>query len=346
MTLALAPPLQPMLCRAEEEIPADGPWLYEPKWDGFRALAFLGEQTLLLSRNGQPLERYFPEVIEALRRAVPGEAVLDGEIVLATSRGLEFDLLQNRLHPAQSRVLRLASETPASFVAFDCLAVEQDDLRELPLIQRRARLLPLVCGDHQVAVTPQTTDVAVATEWFARFEGAGLDGVVAKRPDQPYQPGVRGWTKIKHRRTADMVVGGMRLTKDRTGVASLLLGLYDAEGVLHHVGHTSSFSVAESRRLRQHLASLEGGESFGRGRTPGAPSRWSRGRDASWIALSPELVCEVSFDHMQGDRLRHASRLLRWRSDKLARECTVDQLDRPEDFDLGAIIDSWRRQPG
>ena len=332
-----------MLAKGADEIPATGEWRYEPKWDGFRAIAFVEGATVnLQSRNTQPLSRYFPEVVEAIASAVTGDCILDGEIVLATGSGLEFDVLQNRLHPAESRVRRLAAETPARFVAFDLLGSGDRDLRGLGLDARREQLLGALTPSPSVAITPQTDDATVAERWFREFEGAGLDGIVAKPARSTYQPGVRGWIKVKHLRTIDAVVGGYRIESKGDGVASLLLGLYDGDGVLHHVGHTSSFNASEKRRLRTMLADYEtGAESFGHGRTPGSPSRWSKGRDTEWVGVRPELVVEVSFDHMQGPRFRHAARLLRWRDDKAPAQCTFDQLDRPEDFDLGAIITAW-----
>jgi ATP-dependent DNA ligase len=246
--LPVEPPLQPMLARAGEAIPAGEGWLYEPKWDGFRALVFReGARVEIASRSGQPLERYFPELVAALRDALPDRCVVDGEIVLPGPRGLDWDALSQRIHPAESRVRRLAAETPAWLVAFDLLARGDADLRRTPLSARRTELVESVAKHAQVALTPQTADAAVARDWFERFEGAGLDGVVAKRHDQVYAPGERVCVKVKHHRTADCVVGGYRVHKDGAGVGSLLLGLYDENGTLHFVGHTSSFTAAERR---------------------------------------------------------------------------------------------------
>jgi ATP-dependent DNA ligase len=340
MTLPITPPLEPMLARAADEIPGDPSWRYEPKWDGFRAIVFRdGDDVVVGSRKGQPLQRYFPEILEPLKKALPMQAVVDGEIIIATSHGLDFDALQMRLHPAASRVARLAAETPATVILFDLLAEGADDLRTRPLVTRRELLLGAVVGNDRVALTPQTADVDEARQWFTKYEGAGLDGLIAKPEESTYRSGERGWTKIKHLRTVDCVVGGYRLEKTGRGVGSLLLGLYDEAGVLHHVGHTSGFAAAERRTLVELLTPLEGGDSFGHGRTPGAPSRWTRDKEADWIALRPELVCEVSFDHLQGNRFRHAARFLRWREDRDPLTCTYDQLTPADAFRLSDIVD-------
>jgi ATP-dependent DNA ligase len=236
-------------------------------------------------------------------------------------------------------VRRLAAETPSTVILFDILAEGADDLRERPLVTRRELLLGAVSPNARVALTPQTADLDEAGEWFTRYEGAGLDGLVAKPEDSRYRSGERGWTKVKHLRTVDCVVGGYRMEVKGRGVGSLLLGLYDGDGVFHHVGHTSSFSAAEKRELVQTLAPFEGGESFGHGRTPGTPSRWTRDKEADWTALRPELVCEVSFDHLQGQRFRHAARFLRWREDRDARSCTYDQLTPADAFRLTDIVE-------
>ncbi|MBJ7609521.1 MAG: ATP-dependent DNA ligase [Candidatus Dormibacteraeota bacterium] len=340
MTLPIAPPLEPMLARSAEQIPEGPGWRYEPKWDGFRTIVFRdGEDVVLGSRKGQPLQRFFPEILEPLRAALPAQAVADGEIIIATPRGLDFDALQMRLHPAASRIARLAGETPATVILFDLLAEGSEDLRAQTLASRRVRLIEAAEANPRVALTPQTTDLDEATHWFTRYEGAGLDGVIAKPEHSTYRSGERGWTKVKHLRSVDCVVGGYRMEVTGRGVGSLLLGLYDEDGVLHHVGHTSSFSAAERRELVAALAPLQGGESFGQGRTPGAPSRWSRDKDADWTALRPTLVCEVSFDHLQGRRFRHAARFLRWRQDRDPASCTYDQLTPAEAFRLGDIVD-------
>ena len=340
MTLPVPPPVEPMLARAAEQIPSGLGWRYEPKWDGFRAIVFRdGGDVHIGSRKGQPLQRFFPEILEPLRAATHEQAVVDGEIIIATPHGLDFDALQMRLHPAASRVARLAAETPATVILFDILADGDDDLRSRPLTTRRELLLGAVTPNARVALTPQTADVAEATDWFTRYEGAGLDGLIAKPEDGAYRSGERGWTKIKHLRTVDCVVGGFRMEVTGKGVGSLLLGLYDRDGVLHHVGHTSSFSAGEKRELVGLLEPLTGGDSFGHGRTPGAPSRWTKAKDADWTPVRPSLVCEVSFDHLQGQRFRHAARFLRWREDRDPATCTYDQLTAADAFRLGDIVD-------
>lgn len=338
MAWAIKPPVAPMLSKAAAEIPRGEGWLYEPKWDGFRAIVFRdGSNIRIDSRNARPLLRYFPELADPLTESLPDPAVADGEIVIAGKKGLEFDSLQLRLHPAASRVTMLAKQIPATFVAFDLLHDGTTDLRGEPLTQRRAALLRSVRVGERVLVTPQTADPEEAQEWFAQFEGAGLDGVIAKRFDLKYVPGERVMVKIKHERTADVVIGGYRIGKDGKTLGSLLLGLYDKHGVLHHVGFTSGLNAKQRREILEMLQPLRGGGSFGDGRTPGEPSRWSQGRDTEWVALRPELVAEVSFDKLEGDRFRHGARLLRWRPDKDPKECTYDQLEPPESFSLDAI---------
>lgn len=338
MTLPLAPPLEPMLAKAEPSIPRDGAWLYEPKWDGFRALIFRdGEDVRMESRNSLPLQRYFPELLDPLREVLPDRCVVDGEVIIATPHGLDFDALQLRLHPAASRVRMLAAQSPASVVLFDLLALGDEDLRGRPLSERRALLLDAVAATPQIGITPQTASPDEASQWFERYEGAGLDGVVAKQQDSDYRHGERRWVKVKHLRTCDCVVGGFRPLAKGVGVGSLLLGLYD-EGVLHFVGHTSGFNAAERREILTRLEPLVGGDSFGHGRTPGGPSRWSRAADAAWTPVQPLLVCEVSFDHLQGRRFRHAARFLRWRPDRKPESCTFEQLAPPEAFALEDIV--------
>jgi ATP-dependent DNA ligase len=341
--LPITPPVAPMLAKLQTDIPRGVGWLYDPKWDGFRAIVFRdGDALRIDSRNGQTLDRYFPELVEQLLVALPERCVVDGEIVIAGERGLDFEALQQRIHPAASRIRRLAVETPSSFIAFDMLAAGDEDLRGLPGAERRARLIAALRATPSVAITPQTDDADEAAEWFTRYEGAGLDGVIAKQAGQRYVDGERLWVKVKHRRTCDCVVGGYRLatTGVAGGVASLLLGLYDDGGVLHLVGHTSSFNAAERRAILEKLRPLEGGESFGHGRTPGGPSRWTQGkRDESWVAVSPVLVCEVSFDYMQGERFRHAARFHRWRTDKDPSECSFDQLVPPVRVELSDVVE-------
>jgi ATP-dependent DNA ligase len=351
LKLPFQPPLSHMLAKAVDAIPAGEGWLYEPKWDGFRCMVFYdGDELFLQSRDLKPLGRYFPELETGLRQVLPGPIVLDGEVVIATDHGLDFDALQMRIHPAASRVQMLAASTPSSFVAFDILAEGTEDLRGQPFGQRRARLEAAVRGmEAPVFLTPATADHALAQDWFERFEGAGLDGVIAKRVEEPYKPGARGWLKIKHLRTVDCVVGGFRWNRGEEGrsVGSLLLGLFDAKGVLHFVGHTSSFKAAEKRELVQFLApyvvngngdasDVEGG--FGQGRTPGEPSRWTGGRDMTWIRLRPELVCEVTFDYLQGDRFRHAATFRRWRYDKPPSDCGFDQIATTPPYELQQIF--------
>ena len=337
-----------MLAKLKDEMPRGEDWLYEPKWDGFRAIVFRdGDDVTIQSRDNKPLERYFPELVPAMKKFLPTRAVIDGEVVIADDRGLDFEALLLRIHPAESRVRMLSEASPASFIAFDLLAHGDKDLCKMPLAARRklleeamkkANSLPdkptkrdaiaAMYPGPKIALTPQTDDGDEAARWFDLFEEIGLDGVIAKRNDLLYVPGERVMVKVKHHRTADCVVGGYRLSKAGDGVGSLLLGLYDDAGVLHYVGHTSSFKTQERRDLLARLRELEGGASFGSGGTPGGPSRWTAGKDVSWVPLEPSLVCEVSFDFMQGDRFRHASRFLRWRPEKPPEDCGFDQLPR------------------
>ncbi|MGH2364936.1 MAG: ATP-dependent DNA ligase [Chloroflexota bacterium] len=330
-----------MLAKLAEAIPRGDGWRYEPKWDGFRALAIRDDEAVhLSSRDQRPLQRYFPEVAELLLDALPPGCVLDGEIVLTMPHGLDFDRLQLRLHPAASRVRLLARQLPASFVAFDLLALRGEEVGEEPFDERRRQLELLLAGrpvadlpaatmpGSRLLLTPRTSDFAVGQHWFDAFEDVGLDGLMAKQWDAPYRPGERAMVKIKHRRTVDCVVGGYRREAAHGSLGSLLLGLYDAAGTLHYVGHTSSFSAAQRQEVLGLLRPLEGGDSFGLGRTPGGPSRWSRGREAAWVSVAPQLVCEVSYDFMQGHRFRHAARFEHWRTDKPPTACTIDQLGR------------------
>ena len=338
MSLPFPSPLEPMLAEAQSEIPTGEGWVYEPKWDGFRALPFVdGEKVHLCSRNGQPLERYFPEVVALLGQRLP-PCVLDGELFVATATGLDFETLQQRIHPADSRVQMLSKKTPASFVAFDLLAFGDEDWRGRPFADRRAKLLDILPVSDTLFPTPQTSDVKVATDWFNQFEGAGLDGVIARRLELPYLPGKRVMVKVKHGRTADCVVGGYRAGKAENTVGALLLGMYDEAGVLHHVGHTSSFTAKQKKELVATVKPFEGGTSFKEGRTPGAPSRWSGKKDLSWTPLRPELVVEVKFDYLQGNRFRHGATFLRWRTDKPPRDCSYQQLSPPRPFNLEEVI--------
>lgn len=343
--LPFQPPLEHMLAKLEPGIPEGPNWLYEPKWDGFRALVFWdGAQVYLQSRDLKPLGRYFPEMEESLKAALPGPMVLDGEIVIAGDHGLDFEALQLRIHPAESRVRMLAGQTPSSFVAFDMVAEGSEDLRTAPFAERRLRLeASLSTAGPPVHVTPATRDPATARDWFERFEGAGLDGVVAKRLDEAYKPGVRAMVKIKHLRTVDCVVAGFRWNRGEEGrsVGSLLLGLYDDKGVLHFVGHTSSFKAAEKKALVEFLEEYrteDDGSGFGGGRTPGGPSRWSNDRSMDWHRLRPELVCEVTFDYLQGSRFRHAATFKRWRPDKPPHACTFDQIAVTVPFELEQVF--------
>ena len=356
----LAPPLAPMLAKLATELPQGDGWLFEPKWDGFRAIVFRdGEQLYVQSRDLRPLDRYFPELRASLLQSLPARCVVDGEIVIAGERGLDFDALQLRLHPAASRVAKLAKEIPASFVAFDLLALGDDDLRQRPQAERRAQLeRALARASGHVLVTPCTTDRSVALDWFHRFEGAGLDGVIAKRVAAPYEPGKRTMLKVKHVRTADCVVAGFRWHKNGPGelVGSLLLGLYDDQGVLQHVGVTSAFTMAVRRQLVQDLAPLRegalqdhpwrewGGAGSESARMPGGQSRWSAGKDLSWEALRIERVCEVKYDHLQGDRFRHATHFLRWRPDKRPEDCRYDQLEVTPPAELADMFGGGRER--
>ena len=350
----LEPPVEPMLAKLADELP-HGSFLYEPKWDGFRAIVFRGaDDVFIQSRDLRPLDRYFPEVHEACLDRLPANCVVDGEIVIATARGLDFDRLQLRLHPAASRVAKLSKETPASFVAFDLLAADGRDLRNEPQSARRAALERLFVGiTPPLHLTPVTRDVRVAAEWLQRFEGAGLDGVVAKTENGTYEPGKRAMLKIKHARTADCVVAGFRWHKTGKNelVGSLLLGLYDASGKLHHVGVTSSFTMTKRRELAHELEPLRTNaldnhpwrewaefEAHGGQRMPGGQSRWSAGKDLSWEPLRIERVVEVKYDHMQGDRFRHAATFLRWRPDKAPGDCRYDQLEVTAPYELGKVF--------
>jgi len=350
----IAPPIEPMLAKLATELPPAGIYLFEPKWDGFRAIVFRGGagEVYIQSRDSRPLDRYFPELHDALLERLPKNCVVDGEIVIATRQGLDFDALQLRLHPAESRVAKLAKETPASFVAFDLLAAGKRDLLATPQAERRV-LLERLLGSVKppVYLTPVTRDRAVAQDWLTRFEGAGLDGVIAKPESSPYLPGKRAMIKVKHARTAECVVAGFRWHKSgKDVVGSLLLGLYDDQGRLQHVGVTSSFTMATRRQLAEELEPLRrdamehhpwrdwAGAAGESSRMPGAQSRWSAGKDLSWEPLRIERVCEVKYDHMQGDRFRHAAIFLRWRPDKRPQDCRYDQLEVTEPYELGRIF--------
>jgi ATP-dependent DNA ligase len=348
-----------MLAKLAEELPT-GAFLYEPKWDGFRAIVFRGaSEVFIQSRDLRPLDRYFPELHAAFLAALPDGCVVDGEIVIATPRGLDFDALQLRLHPAASRAAKLAKETPAAFVAFDAIAIGGRDVRDVAQRERRILLeRALAHAKPPIHLTPMTRDPAVASQWLSRFEGAGLDGVIAKPEDGTYQPGKRAMIKVKHARTADCVVAGFRWHKAGKDelIGSLLLGLYDDHGSLHHVGVTSSFTMATRRQLAIELAPLrehardahpwrEWAETDGREltRMPGGQSRWSAGKDLSWEPLRVERVCQVKYDHMQGDRFRHAAVFQRWRPDKRPGDCRYDQLEVTTPYELEKVFGAARR---
>ena len=353
----IPPPIEPMLAKLATELPAGDGWLFEPKWDGFRAIVFRdGDRFYIQSRDLRPLDRYFPELQDHLRASLPERCVVDGEIVIVGERGLDFDALQMRLHPAESRVRKLAAAIPASFVAFDLLAEAGDDLRLLPQAERRARLEQALARPASgVHLTPCRRERSIAEEWFHRFEGAGFDGVMAKHESTPYQPGKRAMVKVKHVRTADCVVAGFRWHKQGPGtlVGSLLLGLYDDKGALHHVGVTSSFTMPVRKELATRLAPLRENalddhpwrawaqfDASGTTRMPGGQSRWSAGKDLSWEPLRVERVCEVKYDHLQGDRFRHAAVFLRWRPDKRPADCRYDQLEVTPPAELFEIFAS------
>ncbi len=332
MQLPFAPPLAPMLSTPAAALPEGDEWQFEPKWDGFRTLVFRdGDEIMLQSRDEKPMNRYFPELLAPLAAALPERCVVDGEIVIAGDSGLDFEALLLRIHPAASRVKLLAEQTPASFVAWDLLALGGDDLRELPLATRRERLERVLGAPNPpVHLSPATRDRALAEDWFRRFEGAGLDGVMAKRLDAPYRAGERTMIKVKHARTADCVVAGFRWHKNGPGtmIGSLLLGLYDNKGTLHHV---------EGHPWRDWAEAQEEADAKGQ-RMPGASSRWNRGKDLSWQPLRVERVVEVAYDHMQGTRFRHGARFVRWRPDKRPRDCRYDQLEVTPPYELERVF--------
>jgi ATP-dependent DNA ligase len=351
----LSPPIEPMLAKLASAIPPAGDVLYEPKWDGFRAIVFRGESDLLIqSRDLKPLDRYFPELHALLLERLPRGTVVDGEVIIATPSGLDFDALQQRIHPAESRIRKLAAETPASFVAFDLLAARGKDIMGQPQRERRVLLEQLLEGtEPPLYLTPMTEDRQTAVRWLEKYEGAGLDGVIVKPAGLTYQPGKRVMIKVKHERTADCVVAGFRWHKSGEGiVGSLLLGLYDAKGALQHVGVTSSFTMARRKELAKELEPLRKNAIVSHPwrewaqaqsdlqRMPGAQSRWSGGKNLAWEPLRIELVCEVKYDHLQGDRFRHATTFLRWRPDKPPEECRYDQLEEIRPYQLKQIFGS------
>ncbi|WP_043505245.1 ATP-dependent DNA ligase [Streptomyces glaucescens] len=352
MDLPVMPPVKPMLAKSVAKIPPG--MQYEAKWDGFRAIVFRdGAEVELGSRTGKPLTRYFPELVAALAERLPQRCVLDGEIVIAREGRLDFDALTERIHPADSRVRMLAERTPSSFVAFDLLALDAESLLDVPQVDRRALLVrALDAVAPPVHVAPATTDIEVARRWFEQYEGAGLDGVVAKPLNLRYRPDERAMYKIKHERTADVVVAGYRLHKSGPVVGSLLLGLHDDRGVLQHVGVSAAFPMRQRAELVAELEPLRMTDVRGHpwaawaeeaahesARLPGAPSRWSSKKDLSWVPLRPERVAEVAYDHMEnGARFRHTARFRRWRPDRTPESCTYAQLEEPVRYDLAEIF--------
>jgi ATP-dependent DNA ligase len=360
MHLPVNPPVLPMLAKRVGELPAGESWIFEPKWDGFRALVFRdGDEILIQSRDEKSLNRYFPELLEPLRSQLPARCVLDGEVVIANDGALDFDALQLRIHPAESRVKLLSRETPASIVFFDLLAEGNRDLRGMPFQNRRQMLESLLSSAAPpLHLTPATSELSIARDWFRRFEGAGLDGVIAKTVSGIYEPNKRVMLKVKHERECDCVVAGFRWHKkgERTSVGSLLLGLFDDSGALQHVGVCASFTDKKRRELVEFLAPYrknalaahpwkhwaEHASGDAGHRMPGGQSRWSQGKDLSWEPLRPELVVEVAYDHMQGDRFRHTAQFRRWRTDKKPRDCTYDQLEVVPPHELAMIFASGR----
>ena len=356
MQLPVMPPVSPMLAKAVRDIPPD--MYYEAKWDGFRAIVFRdGDEVELGSRNGRPMTRYFPEVVGSVEANLPERCVVDGEIVIVAGGRLEFEQLLQRIHPAESRVNLLAQQTPASFIAFDLLAIGDESLMEVPFRERRERLEAALAGaEPPVHVAAGTTDIEEARAWFDQFEGAGLDGIVAKPFDVPYLPDQRAMFKIKHERTADCVVAGYRWHKTGPIVGSLLLGLYNASGALQHVGVAASFPLKRRAELVDELKPYAMTDFTGHpweewaraeahmsGRLPGAVSRWNAKKDLSWIPIRPELVCEVTYEHMEGTRFRHTAHFQRWRTDRDPRSCTYAQLEEPVRYDLGQVLGGGRQ---
>jgi ATP-dependent DNA ligase len=361
MDLPVNPPILPMLAKRVDELPAEGDWIFEPKWDGFRALVFLdGEEIFIQSRDGKPLNRYFPELMEPLRAALPSRCALDGEIVIVKNDGLDFDALQLRLHPAASRVKVLSAQIPASFVFFDLLCLGDRDLRGEGFQSRRRELESLLGSTPPIHLTPATRDRSIAADWFRRFEGAGLDGVMAKDPAGIYEANKRVMLKVKHERDCDCVVAGFRWHKkgEQTMIGSLLLGLFDDTGALQHVGVCASFSTARRKELVEFLqpyrrnaltnhpwrgwAEHATENDDGVKRMPGGQSRWSQGKDLSWEPVRPELVVEIAYDHMQGNRFRHTAQFRKWRTDKNPGDCTYEQLEVVPPQELAAIFPQGR----
>ncbi|HEX4446216.1 MAG TPA: ATP-dependent DNA ligase [Polyangiaceae bacterium] len=359
MHLPVDPPVLPMLAKRVSDLPEGEGWIFEPKWDGFRVLVFRdGDEVLVQSRDVKPLNRYFPELLDPIRAQLPPRCVLDGEVVIARDGALDFEALQLRIHPAASRVKTLSQEIPAAIVFWDVLCVGDRDLRAAPFTERRREVEALLANAAPpLHLTPATTDRTAATDWFRRFEGAGLDGVMAKPATGAYEPNKRVMFKVKHERECDCVVAGFRWHKNGqdTAVGSLLLGLYDESGSLQHVGVSASFTAAKRKELVAFLAPYrenalaghpwERWASVGTQRMPGAQSRWSQGKDLSWEPLRVELVVEVAYDHMQGSRFRHTAQFRRWRSDKPTRECTFAQLEVVAPHELSEIFAPSRPAP-
>lgn len=357
MQLPVNPPILPMLAKRVSDLPNEGDWIFEPKWDGFRALVFRdGKEVMIQSRDEKPLNRYFPELLEPLRAQLPARCVLDGELVVARNSALDFEALQLRIHPAESRVKLLSQQIPASIVFFDLLSEGKRDLRAMPFEKRRGMLEKLLSSPTPpLHLTPATRDFDVASDWFRRFEGAGLDGVIAKPVEGTYESNKRVMLKVKHERDCDCVVAGFRWHQkgERTRVGSLLLGLFDDKGSLHHVGVCASFTAQKRLELVDFLAPYRknalrnhpwrewAGLADGQ-RMPGAQSRWSQGKDMSWEPLRPELVVEVAYDHMQGSRFRHTAQFRRWRKDKKPADCTFEQLEVVPPHELERIFSSGR----
>ena len=344
MTLPIHPPYPPMEAKRVDKVPAGDSWQFEPKWDGFRAIVFRdGDDIFIQSKAGQPLARYFPEVVEAVRSLKAKQFVLDGEIVVPVAGRLSFDDLLLRVHPAESRIRKLAAETPAHYYVFDILALSRKDFTKLAIEDRRQRLESFFekAGHELLHLSPATTDRRIALDWFSKFGALGLDGVMAKRLGEPYHSGDReGMVKVKHLKTADCVVGGYRYGEGTKSVGSLLLGLYDDEGRLVHIGHTSSIRQADRQALTKKLEALRGKNPF-EVRVPGGPSRWASSKSGEWEPVRPELVCEVEYDYFSQGRFRHGSKLLRWRPDKAPGQCRMDQVEprrAPRGKGLGTML--------
>ena len=336
--LGVMPPFTPMEAKVQAELPRGDAWQYEPKWDGFRAIVFKdGDEIIIHSRNARPLTRYFPELVPAIQAIKPKRVVLDGEIVIFTGFGTDFEAMQLRIHPAASRVNMLAEEQPSTLVVFDLLADGEQSLLDTPLKERRRRLEQLLGKPTTIRISPLTRDPSIAIGWLKEYRGTGLDGIVAKRVEGAYKPGERAMIKVKEHRTADVVVGGFRWGNDGKRVGSLLLGVFRGK-TFEFVGHTSGFDDAERRELVTRLEPLRGGTSFGEGRAPGGPSRWAAGRDLEWVPVRPELVCEVSFDRLEGGRFRHGVGFVRWRPDKDPKACTMAQLKAEASVELTKLF--------